>query len=74
MRERLSPAATIASAFTSGRQSLAAQGEEILETLGMAIYMGARPAAMSINNALGANTLRRAQVGRHMTSERQDVV
>jgi hypothetical protein len=51
-----------------------AQREEILETPGMAIYMGARAAAMPINHTLCANRLRSAQVGLQLTSERQDVV
>jgi hypothetical protein len=48
--------------FISERRPL--EREEILETLGIPIYMGARPAAMSFNHALGANRLRSAQVGR----------
>ena len=43
---------TIASAFTTRRRSIVRAREEILETLGMAIYMGAGPAAMYASHAL----------------------
>ena len=35
--------------------------EEILETLGMAVYMGAGPAAMDASHALGAIPIRGAK-------------
>ena len=47
-------AATIASPSTPRPRSIAgATREEVLETLGMAIYMGAGPSAMYASHALG---------------------
>ena len=56
--------ATTASPSTSRpRSSAARRREEILETLGMAIYMGAGPSAMYASHALGAYTAVRGRKG-----------
>jgi alkylhydroperoxidase/carboxymuconolactone decarboxylase family protein YurZ len=42
------------SSYTTNWDTTGATREEILETLGMAIYMGAGPSAMYASHALGA--------------------